>query len=271
MGRHRPESRAARRAKAAAKPPPKLIRASALLLDKGEKQIVFFTEDMLLNQLRRDGPKIEMSFDRLCEDDLAELSAFLSKSSGLIFSGLKVALRREDELRSACAQLLLNASNSFAVATAVLRMGYVLQPGIVLRSFLEAVATSLHLMQRPQDLAAYERHELASPKTLAAAKKALPPFGQLYGYFSDNFAHIGHLHKSVTPLREFTERNPALDVNLSFLRIACWLLYVTTELVFNDLLEEPRYWHPVDGGYRYDPSPAEREWMNNYFGIASAA
>jgi hypothetical protein len=112
---------------------PRVVRPSALLVDHEDNQLVIFTEDMLLNQLRRDGPKIEASFDLLCEKDLAELSALMSKSSSLLFSGLKVALRRRDELRIACAQLLLNGCNSIAAAVGVLRMGYVLQPGIIIR------------------------------------------------------------------------------------------------------------------------------------------
>ena len=272
MAHHRPKKSKTRpRPRAATPPGPSIVRVSALLFDPKDRQLVVFTDDMLINQLRREGPKIEASFDRLCETDLTQLSAFLSKSSSLLFSGLKSASRKDDELRVCCAQLLLNACNSFAVAVAVLRMGYVLQPGIVVRSLLEAVSTALHLIQKPADLRAYQRHELQSPKTMAAAKQALPMFGQLYGYFSDNFAHIGHLHKSVTPIREYTERHAALDVNMSFLRIAAWLVYVTSELVFNKIIDEPRYWHPVENGYRYDPSPSERDWMKAYFNLADAA
>jgi len=220
---------------------------------------------MLLNQLRRDGPKIETSFDRLCDGDLRELSAFLSKTSGLLYSGLKIALRHNQKLRVACAQLLLNGASSFVAATAILRMGYVLQPGIIIRSILESVSTVLHLLQHPRDLSAYENHTLQSPKTIAAAKTALPPFGVLYGHFSDNFAHIGHLHKSINPVVEFKERHEALEVNLGSLRIAGWLLYVTSELLFNELVGEPRYWYPVQNGYAYNPSPDEREWMSTFF------
>ena len=246
------------------------IRPGSVLLDPHDKQLVIFTDDMLLNQLRRDGPKIEASFDRLCDQDLRQLSEFMSKALGLLYSGLKVSLRHDQKLKAACAQLLLNAANSFGAATALLRMGYVLQPGIVIRSMLEAVSTALHLLQHPGDLAAYERHSLQSPKTLAAAKKVLPPFGLLYGYFSDNFSHIGHLHKSVTPVAEFNERHPALEVNLSFLRIIVWLLYVAAELMFNKLVDAPRYWHPVANGYAFNPSPAEREWMSTFFNLANA-
>jgi hypothetical protein len=164
----------------------------------------------------------------------------------------------------------MNASNSFAAATAILRMGYVLQPGIIIRSILESISTVFHLLQHPSDLAAYENHTLQSPKTIAAAKKALPPFGSLYGHFSDNFAHIGHLHKSISPIAEFKERHEALEVNLGSLRIAAWLLYVTTELLFNELVSAPRYWRPVQNGYAYDPLQEERNWMLAFFRAENA-
>lgn len=250
---------------------PAPINPGAVQLDHEDKQLVIITSDILVNQLRRDGPKIEASFDRLCEKELHELSAFLSTTTGLLFTGLKVAIRHDQKLKAACAQLLMNAANSFAAAVALLRMGYVLQPGIVIRSMLEAISTVLHLLQRPGDLTAYQNHTLQSPKTIAAAKKALPPFGQLYGYFSDNFSHIGHLHKSLTPISEFNEKHAALEVNLTFFRLALWLLYVTTELLFNELIENPRYWQQVQNGYAYDPSAEERDWMSSFLGIPNAA
>jgi hypothetical protein len=236
-----------------------------VLLDREKKQIVIFTTDILINQLRRDGPKIEASFDKLCDEDIKELSALLSQSSGLLYSGLKVALRYDQNLRAACAQLLINASSSFGAATAILRMGYVLQPCIIIRSMLESISTVLHLLQYPKDLVAYEKHTLQSPKTIAAAKKVLPPFGELYGHFSKNFTHIGHLHKSITPVTEFHEKHDALVVNLDSLRIAAWLLYVTTELLFNEFVPEPRYWYPVKNGYVYNPASKERDWMSVFF------
>ncbi|PXX78844.1 hypothetical protein [Rivihabitans pingtungensis] len=246
---------------------PAAIRTGSLFVDSHDRKLVIFTDDMLVNQLHRDGPKIQASFDKLCDKDICELSAFWSKTNGLLYSGLRLAHRNDEALESKCAQLLLNASSSFGAATTLLRLGYLLQPGMVIRSMLEAISTTLYLLQRPNDLAAYESGKLQSPKTLGAAKKAIPQFGQLYGYFSENFAHIGHLHKSITPIAEYKERHDALEVNLGFLRIAAWLLYVTTELLFNDLVENRRYWFPVPNGYAFNPSESERAWMSSYFRI----
>ena len=53
-------------------------RPGAIWLDHHDKKLVVFSEEMILNQLRRDGPKIEVSFDYLCDVDLRELSTFMT-------------------------------------------------------------------------------------------------------------------------------------------------------------------------------------------------
>lgn len=242
-----------------------VIDVSSIHIDNENKRIVFFTENILINQLRRDGPKIEKSFDKLCQEELVQLSSLISLTSGLVYSGLATSKRNNDEVREACAMLIINATNSFSAAVAVLRMGYILQPGVILRSLLEALSTSIHLLQKPEDLATYNEDKLSSTKTIAAAKRALPPFGQLYGHFSENFVHIERLHKTLNPIREYSTGNEALESNLSSLRIAAWLLYVTAELAFNDLIQEPRYWQRVEHGYTYNPSETERNWMTKFF------
>lgn len=269
MGRKGTKKQRLRRAQERVAQPPLRIPVGAFV-DRAEKKLFVFTDDILLNQLRRDGPRIEQSFDALCSADLQELSTQFSRTSALIFSGLAVALRSDDKLRFAIAQLLMNGCNSFTAAAATLRMGFVLQPGIIIRSLLETISTALHLLLNPRDLPAYEAHELQSPKTIAAAKRAIPLFGTLYGNFSNNFAHIGALHKSITPISPYTERHEALSINLSILRLAAWLLYVTVELVFLELVESPRYWCKVENGYAFEPDANEREWMKEFLGAKNA-
>lgn len=242
-----------------------VIRPSTVFLDHEDQQILVFTADMLLNQLRRDSPKIEETFDNLCEADLLDLSNLMSKTSGLLGMGIKVASRHDQKLEKSCALLLLNASSSLVGAIALLRMGYVLQPGILIRSILEAVSTVLHLVQHPGDFKAFEMGKLQSTKTITAAKRAIPMFGNLYGRFSEDFVHISHLHQTVNPVSPYTERHEALEANLTFTRISSWLLYVTAELLFNELEPEPRYWKPEERGYVFNPSPEEREWMTTFF------
>jgi hypothetical protein len=240
-------------------------RPSVVFLDHDDKQLLVFTRDILVNQLRRDGPKIEATFDRLCDADLHELSDLFSQASGLIFTGLKISSRNNQKLEAACAFLLVNASSSLLSATTLLRTGFVLQPGILIRSVLEAISTVLYLLQHPEGFSAFEKGKLQSTKTISAAKAIIPIFGQLYGRYSEDFVHISHLHQLGNPITPYTERHEGLEANLTFLRTASWLLYVTAELLFNELVSEPRYWHPKNGGYEYNPSLEERAWMTSFF------
>ena len=136
-------------------------------------------------------------------------------------------------------------------------------PGVIIRNILESVSVVLHLMQKPNDLERLQAAELNIPKTINSAKKALPPFGQLYGFFTNQFSHISHFHQTLQTLIEYTERDEALVANLRFLRIALWHLYVAGELLYYDIVTHPRYWkHVADGVFAYDPATSEREWMN---------
>lgn len=96
-------------------------------------------------------------------------------------------------------------------------------------------------------------------------KKCIAAFRINVRSFQRRLCHIGKLHKAITPITEYVERDEALVANLSALRMTNWLLYVTAELAFNELVDSPRYWYPVDNGYRYDPSHDEKAWMSNFF------
>ena len=245
--------------------PSLLQEVAGVLVDHNDKTIVVGKKNILLNQLKREGPRIEKSFDTLCAADLDELSELTAQVGMLLLSGLKTSQVSGDELRNMAGQLLMNALNSFAAAVQILRSGYRLQPGIIVRNILESVSVVFHLIQKPADLKQLQTGKLNVPKTVNSAKKALPPFGQLYGFFTKQFSHISEFHQALQPLVEYSERDEALICNLRFLRISIWLIYVTAELLYHDIMTKPRYWKHISGGaYAYDPSAEERTWMDDF-------
>ncbi len=244
-----------------------LLRAETILLDSKDDQLIIISKDILINQLHRDGPKIQKSFDALCSSDIEEISAFISCSVSILYSGLLVSKKAKAHRMLACTELLINALNSLGASTQLLRSGYTLQPGIVIRSILESVSTVFHLLDRPNDFEKYQNGLLESPKTIAAAKKAIPTFGSLYRAFSENFTHIGHLHRTIQRVEEYRELNDPLKMNIGFLKMTSWLIYVCSELLFHNLIQEPRYWQKVEGGFMYNPSEEERGWMEKYLGL----
>lgn len=234
---------------------------AATYVDNENRTIVGITRNVLLTQLQRDSPKIQRSFDRLCRLDLEELSPVVAQILALCMA----ALGSSDRMNKTCSQLILNAMNSLFAAVELLRSGYRLQPGIIERTIIETVSTVLHLIQSPQDLSLLDAGNFKSSKTISSAKKIFPPFGDLYGHFSALFTHIGQLHASLIPLAEYRGRDEALELNLSNLRIVVFLLRVSTEFAFYDLVDVPRYWKRLSAGtYEFSPSEEEKMWMTQF-------
>jgi hypothetical protein len=250
-------------------PPDKTV---GYTLDTEKELFIAYTEDILINQIRRDTSKITDSFDKLCDDHLREISRVFSTVFMLLHRGIKRSSREGLGLEQACAEMLMNTLNSFVAATTVLRNGFRLQPGILIRSILEGLSTVLHVFTNPDDLKDFKEGRLQSSKTIPSAKKVLPPFGWHYGFFSKNFAHIGYLHQELQPLKPYETFDDALEVNISFLRLTVWLLYVTTELVCLEVVVTPRYWRYLGQNergekmYAYSPSEDERKWLAKFLG-----
>jgi hypothetical protein len=231
-------------------------------VNRGKHEIIYVTKDILLNTLRRDSTAITDSFDRLHESDLQEMSELLGSSCFLLYTGLDEATQNK-ELRATMVQLLLNATSTFVAATTLLRSGFYLQAPILLRSLLETLATVLHLIVVGSDLQRFQDGNLDSKVILASAKKVLPPFGWLYGHFSESFVHIAPVHGQLQPVMPYDESlAEPLKLNIRYLRMAVWLIYVVTELTFVDILKDGKYWKWLGRGKsEFNPSDQTREWQ----------
>lgn len=248
----------------------------AVVFDPGNKRIIEVRKTVLVNQVTRDAESIGQSFDAIHKDELMELSEQFAFCFALLTSGMIKANQEDDSLRIACAELLANTLNSLAAATHLLRGGFILQPGIVIRSCIESLAVVLHLMQHQSDVDAFKAHKFDSTRAISSAKRVFPPFGQLYGAFSKEFVHVGQLHKQLTHIRKYTERNEPLLINLKFIAMGIWMSYVTCELTFLDVVAMPRYWSemstdmPNQTAFCYNPSPDEKAWMERFLDIGGA-
>lgn len=248
----------------------------AIVIDKKNYRILEIRKSILVNQITRDAERIAKSFDELHGDDLEKISKQFAHCFGILTTGMLKATEDEDDLRIACGELLSNSLNAIAGATYLLRGGFVLQPGTVMRSCFESLAVVLHLMQFQKDLEAHRAHKFESTRAITSAKRIFPPFGKIYGFLSKEFTHIGKLHKQLTPIREYTSSDEPLGLNMHFITTGVWMCFVACELVFLDVVAQPRYWvelpieqdNPV--AYSYEPSSEEQAWMESFLGIGSA-
>lgn len=249
----------------------------AIIIDQANSRIIEIRKSMLVNQITRDADRIAKSFDALHSDDLEKVSSQFAHCFGVLTSGMLKATEEGDDLRIACGELLSNSLNSIAAAAYMLRGGFVLQPGPVIRSAIESMAVALHLMQFQKDLTKHREHKFDSTRAIASAKRVFPPFGQFYGLLSKEFTHIGKLYKQFTPIREYTSSYEPLGLNLQFIISGVWMCYVTCELVFFDVVAQPRYWSEIpteaqdQTPYCYDPSADEKSWMAEFFGIEDSS
>jgi len=242
-------------------------RIASLTVHGDEKQIVFTTNDMLWNQLKRDAPGIAESFDNLFTDDMNALGGIYGEVAGILLHGLKKGSDTQQE----CPIVLLNALNTYFGAVNLFRSGHRLESLMLMRMLVESIAVTLHLKSNPEAMKSFQAGQLKSTKCISFAKKILPPLGELYGYLSDTVNHVHELHRKFNPLSKYTERDEAVSANFGYLRLLIWLLYVSSEFIFYDLISAPRYWEQFDKGYKYNPGEDVREWMAGFLNIDASS
>jgi hypothetical protein len=132
------------------------------------------------------------------------------------------------------------------------------------RSLIETLATTVVLKIRPNAVEEFHAGKLPSTNCVGWAKQAFPPMGQYYGMLNE-FVHIGREHSMLTPPILYKEDDPALQFILSVIRGNVWTMFVLTELVFHDEIDDLKFWRVVDDTMMtYDPSEETKAWSNEF-------
>ncbi|UWG96232.1 hypothetical protein LPY66_15180 [Dehalobacter sp. DCM] len=247
---------------------PEFNKVVGIVQDNDNRQIQIFTKDMLINQIKRDSKKIEKSFDKLCGSDIEKISEFFSQAQFLIVNAFRVSVDKEDDRRLTCSKLLLNASNSLVASIELLRKGFVLQPGMIIRNILETICTVCYIILEDDGHEKFISGKLDSTYTVKYGKKVIEPIGRMNGLLSNQFVHMSDLRNDINPLVEYKEKTEQLTINIGFIKSATWLIYVASELVFYNVLDDHLYWNKIsEYGYEYNPSEETKKWMEEFFGI----
>ena len=214
----------------------------------------------VVEQLRQDGPEIAASFDKAFGEEILQISEQLALFMELLRSRTQHAKR--SALPDACLQLLANASQTSIAALELLRHGFRLQPGILIRNAVETICVALSLFAEPALMEQYENGKLQSSKVVSRAKEIVPGLGWAYGFFSKEFAHIGKMHQQMHDWGAYEKSDQAATMNLKFIKFSVNLLTISAELIFHDSVSRHRYWKRVSGGnFSFEPSNREREWQ----------
>ena len=245
---------------------PPAHKLASMTVDRELGRVIFTTNNMLLNQLLRDGPKICKSFDKYARPHIADCSALFGRTQGLLLRHLPRL--NDDGLKATSSRLLASASSTFIASIEVARHGFRRQYGVMARSLIETLATVITLAVRPAALEEFHAGTLKSTKCIGWAKAAIPPLGEYYGMLSNEFAHVGRSHAVFEPLAFYKEGDEALPFIINSLRGDAWLLYAVAELIYHDEIPEPRYWFGHgEGSVAYNPGADERAWMAEFLAV----
>jgi hypothetical protein len=227
----------------------------------------------MLNQLRRDAPRIAGSFDECVGGELDKISELVGKTYGILAPKIIGTNLTEKDLTSTSARLLHHAATTFVGAVHLARGGFRRQYMVLLRSVIEAVAVVIRLCADPEALANFYAGTLGSTKAVNAANKLFPVFGRIYAMLSNEFVHIGENQAAFERMGDYSKDDEDLELILTSMKVTAWVMYVAAELVFIEFVPRPRYWKIIahhEGGTRvevnYDPSEQERQWQAQFLG-----
>ncbi|WP_430474852.1 SEC-C domain-containing protein [Thalassospira lucentensis] len=239
-------------------------RVCSIDIDSKNNNIIVVSKDMLINQLKRDGPKIAKSFDKILSKDIDEISELFSVSSSLLRRHFKP---NDKSFKSTCAGLLSSSQTTFLASIEVARHGFRLPYGTLARQIIETLCTILDLATDEESLSKFHDGNLKSTKSVTKAKKLIPNIGEIYGMYSNEFTHISNTHSKLHPVSLYKESDSELGFILPSIKSNTWMIYIISELIFHNDISQPRYWKS-DGnnGYNFAPSDEEIAWAERFLG-----
>ena len=176
---------------------------AGIYFDPKQNTNFIFTRDQLINQLQRTCPEIIKSFDEVYIQDFKKLSSDMSEIMPIQFVGQKSAHEEKNGLLITCSDLLRNSSNTIIASTQLLRNGFRLQSGILIRTVIEICATVVHLLVNPTALEKFNSENFKSTYSITVADKHIPLFGKIWGMLSKFNIHINSVHADWYPHIKF--------------------------------------------------------------------
>ena len=243
---------------------PRRDNVATAQIDYESKKIIFTTNDMLVNQIHRDSPRVAKSFDLKTGSLIAECSPVY----GVVIGHLVRHLPRMDDngFKATVSRLLFSASNSYVASIQLARSGFPRQYGAVARMMIETLSMVIVLAIREGALEDFHAGKLDANKCVGWSKAALPPLGQYWGMLSNGFVHIGPVHAVFEGPTRYKEGDEALQFLTNSIRGNIWLLYIVTDLIFSDETNMHRFWRREGQAAWFDPSPETMKWTESFFG-----
>jgi len=236
------------------------------VIDHKNRQLRAYSNDMLIKRYNRDAKKIAKSFDKICKNEVVEISKLYSKCLFTISDGFLRSVDARDEFAIECGKLLMNASKTIQASVELIRVGYILQPGMLLRSVVEVFSLISYMHIEQDGFEKFKDGKVDVNKTIKYGKQILPPIGQFQGLLSNQFVHISELHSEFNNITEYKEMIEPLKINLNLIRVSIWLSAIISELVFYEYFEEHDFWNRKS---KYEYELKIQDNISDWMGVES--
>ncbi|RAL68840.1 hypothetical protein C1G86_1573 [Dehalococcoides mccartyi] len=230
---------------------PPFDELAGVFLDDKEKRMIFTSNRMLINQLHRDGPAVAASFDEHLWSEIEALSPEYSRITSYANFGTLKATREGNNVCLLAGQLIGNALNNIAAATELIRLGYRLQPSVLLRPAIEWISMAGYLFIYPDTLGQFKAGKIKSTDIMTTVGKEINPvIPKAWGFLSNDFVHVGNLHQRIQlPEKYESAEDAAAKTNLLGIHVTLMIASIVAELVFFDVAKPHEYWREVKPGH----------------------
>lgn len=242
---------------------------AAVVLDSERRHLLAISDRLVINQVSRDAKLCEESFDRFFGDEFQRFSQVSAHVAALVLAGITSAPEGDSgELRRTAALRLQTTASLLVGAVDLLRRGHRLAPCILARSATESICTVIAIAADPDKWRQFKDGTLKFSKTPTWAKTVLPTIAQQYGLLSTEFAHSSRFYDDVnTPQIVESADDSSITTVYLILLSTLVMAWMAAELVFFDIVPEPRFWKTVPGGVVFQMNDETRRWYNELFGL----
>jgi hypothetical protein len=230
---------------------------AGIVIDRKNKKRFVFMDNMIINQIERDGPKTVKQILKDYKKEFEIVSKKIAVVQTYICSGLVDDKLVKNELFTSINALMCNVNNSITSMCLLICHGFKLQPMIISRNIIENVSMIAHLCTYPLDLERFKNDSIKSTRTIGTLKKIIPTIGAIYGSYSSNFVHISSHYNNIEIVKAPEQNDSDFKIVLSSLYICVWIYSVVAELVAIDII-----------GIDNVPNWARRDKDSYYFNLS---
>jgi len=217
-------------------------------------------KDAIIKQSKANAINFDIHYSEATDDIFKEITGII-----VILNNIRSQVKL-NELENICYSILKTSLKSIYASLELLRNGYKLQPGIIIRQAIESQCVSLFLKKYPKKLSLYRTDELLKDEVIVAAFGIVPCFGRHYNFFLQLYRGLIELHQNDNEHLSNLKNDNTVLLNLHFIRLSVWMLIIAIENVFFEYLPKKRYWVKCKKGYVYRPNKDEQIWMEKFIG-----